>query len=72
MEVSENGAMVRLTNKNNIALSFIQMKRQEQEGLDKLIAFYRGNNATPQSVDGDDTIEGNFNGIFNAIRTKTS
>ena len=71
LEVSENGALVRMTNKNSIAQSYIQLKKQEQEVLDKLVTFYRGNNATPQSVDGDDTSDTLYDGV-NSIRSKTS
>lgn len=63
LEVSENGAVVRLTNRNSIALSFIQMRKQEQEELNSLITFYRNNNAIPQSVEGDDTTEQWYHGV---------
>ena len=71
LEVSENGAVVRMTNKNSIALTYTQLKKQEQESLDKLVTFYRGNNATPQGIDGDDTVDTLFNGV-NSVRSKTS
>lgn len=69
MEIAENGAVVRLVSKNSIAISYIQIKKQEQDELDKLITFYRGNNAVPLSVDGDDTTDVQFDGT-NSIRSE--
>lgn len=63
LEVSENGAVVRLTNRNSVALSYIQMKKQEQEDLNKLISFYRSNHAVPEGIDGDDLTEGWYHGV---------
>lgn len=63
LEVSENGAVVRLTNKNEIAKTYLQMKKEEQEELNRLVTFYRGNNSIPQSVDGDDTSEQWYHGV---------
>ena len=63
LEVSENGALVRLTNKNEISKSYIQMKKQEQEDLNKLVTFYRSNHAVPGGIDGDDSVEGYYNGV---------
>ncbi len=63
LEVQENGAVVRFAARNNIALSFIQMKKQEQEVLDNLVSFYRSNNAVPQSVDGRDLVSESYNGF---------
>lgn len=63
LEVSENGAVVRLTNKNEIAKTYLQMKKEEQEELNRLVAFYRGNNATPRSVEGDDVQEQWYHGV---------
>lgn len=71
LEVSENGAIVRLTNRNAISLTYVQMKRFEQEELDNLVSFYRSNNATPQVIDGDDTDDVWYDGV-NGIRSKTS
>ena len=69
LEVSENGAIVRLTNKNQIALTFAQLKRQEQEILNGLVTHYRMNNATPQQVAGADTIEEWYDGTNSNLRT---
>lgn len=71
LEVSENGALVRLTNKNEISKSYIQMKRQEQEELNSLVAMYRANNATPQSVDGNDDLEQLYHGVSTNINIRT-
>jgi hypothetical protein len=70
LEVQENGAIVRMVNKNSLALSFIQLKKQEQDNLDNLVCFYRGNNAVPQSIDGEDTTEEFYNGN-NGVRIRT-
>ena len=71
LEVSENGALVRLTNKNEISKSYIQMKRQEQEELNNLVSMYRSNNATPQSVDGNDDLEHLYHGVSTNINVRT-
>lgn len=71
LEVSENGALVRLTNKNSIATSYIQMKKQEQEELNNLVSMYRSNNATPQSVDGNDDLEHLYHGVSTNINVRT-
>ena len=71
LEVSENGAVVRMVSKNNLALSYIQLKKQEQETLNNLVTFYRGNNAIPQGIDGDDTTDFVYDGV-NSVRSKTS
>lgn len=71
LEVAENGAVVRLTNKNEISKSYIQMKRQEQEELNNLVAMYRSNNATPQSVDGNDDLEQLYHGVSANINERT-
>lgn len=68
LEIAENGAIVRMISKNNIALTYTQIKKQEQEELNKLITFYRGNNAVPQSIDGDDTQDTEYNGV-NSVRS---
>ena len=63
LEVQENGALVRMVNKSSLAQTFSQMKRQEQENLNNLVSFYRGNNAIPQSVDGRDLVSESYNGF---------
>lgn len=70
LEVAENGAIVRMVNRNSIALTFTQLKRQEQEVLDTLVMHYRMNNATPQQVVGDDTTEEWYDGTNSSLRTK--
>lgn len=72
MEVSENGAVVRLISKNNIALSYIQMKKQEQEELNNLITFYRSNNATPQAVAGTDDVDVWYDGINSSVNIRAA
>ena len=68
LEVAENGAVVRMVSRNNLALSYVQMKKAEKDTLDQLIHFYRTNSATPQSVEGDDTTDVDYDGT-NPIRS---
>lgn len=62
LEVAENGAVVRLTSRNSISLSYIQLKKQEEEQLHKLVHFYRMNRATPDAVHGEDDDDVEFDG----------
>ncbi len=71
LEVAENGAVVRMTNKNEISKSYIQMKKHEQEELNNLVTFYRGNNAVPQAVAGTDDIDTWYDGINSNTNTRT-
>lgn len=68
LEVAENGAIVRLTNRNAISLTYVQLKRQEQEQLDNLVGFYRMNRAVPSVIHGDDTEDFDFDGT-NTVRS---
>ncbi len=71
LEVAENGALIRMTNKNEISKSYIQMKKHEQEELNNLVTFYRGNNAVPQAVAGTDDIDTWYDGINSNTNTRT-
>ncbi len=69
LEVAENGAVVRMVNKNSIALSYIQMKKQEQEELNKMVSLYRGNRAVPDQVAGEDDVDVLYSSNYNLRRT---
>lgn len=60
ISVEENGARVLLTNKNEIAKSYIQLRKSEQENLDKLINAYRSSQISPKDVQGNDTEQGGY------------
>lgn len=62
VEVSENGATIRLLNKNEVAKTYISLKKTEQEDLFKMLHLYRMNNASPESVVGADTVEEAYEG----------
>lgn len=69
LEVAENGAVVRMTNRNSLALTYVQMKKQEQENLNNMVAFYRGNRATPDQVAGEDDVDVLYSTNYNLNRT---
>lgn len=56
LEVSSDGGTVRTVNKNEISKSYIQMKKLEQETLDKLISSYSSNDFKPLQVCGDERL----------------
>jgi len=56
LEVSSDGGTVRTVNKNEISKSYIQMKKLEQESLDKLVKGYNNNSVAPVQVCGDEEL----------------
>ncbi len=58
LEVSSDGATVKKTNKNEIAKTYLQLRKESQNEVDKLINAYRLKAHSPASVDGDDTTVG--------------
>ena len=60
IEVASDGMKVRKINKTEIAKHLGDIKRQEQEELNRLINYYKTNKANPRQVAGDDTVEGNY------------
>lgn len=69
LEVSSNGATVRMLSRVNIAASYLQAKKIEIENLNKMITAYKGNSALPLQVAGDDSIPG---GIFRSYDSSRS
>ncbi len=58
IEVDSDGAKIRLTNKNEIAKTYIQLRNLETEDLDKLVIGYKLSTGTPLAIHGDDTQSG--------------
>lgn len=56
IEVTSDGGSVRMVNKTTIAKDYMQMAREEQQDLDKLVAAYKIDKAAPLQVHGDDHI----------------
>ncbi len=58
LEVSSDGATVRKINKNEVSKTYVAVKRQETEDLQKLVNGYKSSAAAPLQVAGDDTVAG--------------
>ncbi|MEK6880998.1 MAG: hypothetical protein AABY22_15375 [Nanoarchaeota archaeon] len=56
IEVDSDGAKVRLVNKNEIAKTYIALRKDETEELNKLITGYKNLNGIPLAIHGDDYI----------------
>ena len=59
-EVGENGALVRMVSRNELSKSYFQMRKSEQEELDKLVSGYKMLNSIPVAVHGEDDQEGDY------------
>jgi hypothetical protein len=55
IEVSDDGATVRMVNKNEVIKSLTSLKKQESDELYKLVNGFILGDATPLQVAGDDT-----------------
>lgn len=55
LEATSDGGTLRFINRNEIAKSYMQLKKDTKQALDKLINQYKFNQYAPTSVDGDDT-----------------
>ena len=62
VEVSSDGMRVRKTSKTEIIRHLTTLKRLEDEELNRMINFYKTNQAAPRQVAGDDTQAGYFGG----------
>ena len=62
IQISDLGTSIRKVNKNEVGKTFAQVKKQEQEQLDKMIAAYKISASSPRQVAGDDTEEGRYSG----------
>ena len=60
IEVASDGMKVRKINKTELAKHLGEIKKQEQEELNRLINYYKTNKSKPRQVAGDDTVEGYF------------
>ncbi len=58
LEVTSDGATVRKINKNEVSKTYVSIKRQESEDLQKLVNGYKSSSAAPLQVAGDDTVAG--------------
>ena len=56
IEVTSDGATVRMANKNELAKTYLNLKKSEVEALELLIRDYKIDVCTPRAVHGDDTI----------------
>ena len=55
-EISSDGGVVRMVNKNTVALTFIQLRNQEILALNKLVNSYKLNSFDPLQVSGPDYV----------------
>ncbi|MAH47098.1 hypothetical protein CMI37_14825 [Candidatus Pacearchaeota archaeon] len=61
IEVSDAGSRVRKINKNEVMKTLANIKKQEHDELQRLIAAFKIKGSAPRQVTGDDTVEGNYN-----------
>jgi hypothetical protein len=57
LEISQNGFMARKVNKNELAKTYAQLRKQIADELQVLTKNYNLNEARPLQVAGDDTVE---------------
>jgi hypothetical protein len=50
VEVTDDGSSIRVLNKNELAKTYIQLKKQSQETLDLLIAVYKQTQSPPTQI----------------------
>lgn len=69
ISVSSDGAEVKLVSRNDIAKTYINIKKGEVEALELLIRDYKINRSGPVAVHGDDTVPATQNPIdeFNRV-----
>ena len=58
IQISDLGTSIRKVNKNEVGKTFAQVKKQEMEELNRMIANYKIAASIPRQVAGDDTVEG--------------
>ena len=58
VEVTSDGASVRKINRNQTSQLFLNLKKQEMEDYNSLVANYKMLKSKPIQVVGDDTVEG--------------
>lgn len=68
LSVTDDGSTVVKVNKNELAKSYGQLKKQASDELKSLLSSYNLNDVSPKQVSGDDIIEGvtevNYNGYY--------
>lgn len=68
LSVTDDGSTVVKVNKNELAKSYGQLKKQASDELKELLTSYTLNDVSPKQVSGDDMIEGstevNYNGYY--------
>ncbi|MAF44000.1 MAG: hypothetical protein CMI54_07555 [Parcubacteria group bacterium] len=69
IEISDLGTRIRKVNKSEIGKTFAQVKKQETEELNRMIASYKISASAPRQVAGDDTEEGFSDGSQISKRT---
>ncbi len=62
VEISEAGGTIRMLNKNELAKSYIAIKKEEQNRLKDLIHGYRMNRSEATQIAGKDVVEGVYPG----------
>jgi hypothetical protein len=67
IEVDNFGTRVRLQNKNEVAKSWLTLKKQAQDDLDKQIKDYNKNQFSPVQIAGDDTTYSTNGGLSNSL-----
>ena len=60
IQISDLGTSIRKVNKNEVGKTFSQVKKQEQEELNRMISAYKISAACPRQVAGDDTEQGYY------------
>lgn len=60
-EISQDGQTVRRVNKIELSKTYIQLRKEETNELNKLVLGYKSKKAVPRQVAGDDTIAANEN-----------
>ena len=55
IEATSDGGTLRFVNRNELAKSYIQLKKDIEEKLKNLVNAYKHNSYVPLSVEGDDT-----------------
>jgi hypothetical protein len=69
IEVSDGGSSVRKINKNEVIKSLANLKRQENEELNRLITGFKMSKSEPKQIIGDDVVEGDYGSDGDYSRT---
>ena len=69
IQISDLGTSIRKVNKNEIGKTYNQVKKQEQEELNRMIAAYKISASAPRQIAGDDTADGYYGDSQGSKRT---